>query len=85
MDLFNTLKELKNSRKTGVPYDSENSAWKTSFKTLGKKWNQVPRGASASEKTTNLITLSAVGGETVAPGRIWWWAQNWAHFFSGGK
>ena len=26
MDLVHTLKELKNFRKTGVPYDSKNSA-----------------------------------------------------------
>src|SRR5260370_6012070 len=58
MDLIHTLKGLKNSRKTGVPYDSKSSAWKRSFETLRKKWDQVPTGASASEKTTNLITLS---------------------------
>jgi len=34
------------------------SAWKRSFETLRKKRDQVPTGASASEKTTNLITLS---------------------------
>ena len=27
MDLIDTLKGLKNSRKTGVPYDSKSSAW----------------------------------------------------------
>ena len=57
MDLIDTLKGLKNSRKTGVPYDSKSSAWKRSFETLRKKRDQVPTGASASEKTTNLITL----------------------------
>jgi len=58
MDLIHTPKELKNFCNTGVPYDSNSSAWKTSFETLRKKWDQVPTGASASEKTTNLITLS---------------------------
>ena len=58
MDLIHTPKELKNFRKTVVPYDSKSSAWKRSFETLRKKWEQVPTGASASEKTTNLITLS---------------------------
>src|SRR6266576_3280032 len=58
MDLIHTLKGLKNSRKTGVPYHSNSSALKTPFETLRKKWDQVPTGASASEKTTNLITLS---------------------------
>ena len=58
MDLIHTPKELKNFCNTGVPYDSNSSAWKTSFETLRKKWDQVPTGASAAEKTTNLITLS---------------------------
>ena len=58
MNLIHTLKELKNFRKTGLPHDSKSSAWKTSFETLRKKWDQVPTGASASEKATNLITLS---------------------------
>ena len=58
MDLIQTPKEMKNFRKTGVPYNSKSSAWRTWFETLRKKWDQVPTGASASEKTTNLITLS---------------------------
>ena len=57
MDLIHTPKVLKNFRKTGVPYDSKSSAWKRSFETLRKKRDQVPKGASASQKTTNLITL----------------------------
>src|SRR5467141_1990436 len=57
MDLIHILKGLKKFRKTGVPYDSKSSAWKRSFETLRKKRDQVPTGASASEKTTNLITL----------------------------
>ena len=57
MDLIHTLKELKNFRKTGVPSDSKNAAWKTPFDTLRKKWVQVPTGASASEKTSKLNTL----------------------------
>ena len=58
MNLIHTLKELKNSRKIGVPYDSKSSAWKRSFETLRIKRDQAPTGASASEKTTNLITRS---------------------------
>ena len=58
MNLIHTPKVLKNFRKTGVPYDSKSSAWKRSFETLRKKRDQVPTGASASEKTTNLITRS---------------------------
>ena len=58
MDLIHTLKELKNFRKTGVPSDSKNPAWKIPFETLRKKWVQVPTGASASEQTTKLIALS---------------------------
>jgi len=58
MALIHTLKELKNFRKTGVPYDSKSSAWKKSFETLRKKCDRVPTGASASAKTSNLITLS---------------------------
>jgi len=37
MDLIDTLKGLKNSRQTGVPYDSESPAWKTPFETIRKK------------------------------------------------
>jgi len=48
MDLIHTPKELKNFRRTGAPYDSNSSAWKTSFETLRKKRDQVPTGASAS-------------------------------------
>jgi len=58
MDLIHFLKELKNFRKTGVPSDSESPAWKTPFDTLRKKWVQVPTGACASEKTTQLIALA---------------------------
>ena len=58
MDLIHSLEKLKNFRKSGVPYDSNSSAWETSFETIRKKWDQVPTRASASEKTTNLITLS---------------------------
>ena len=36
MDLIHTLKVLKNSRKTGVPYDSKSSAWKHRSKLSGK-------------------------------------------------
>ena len=58
MNLIHTLKELKSFCKTGLPHDSKSSAWKRSFETLRKKCDRVPMGASASEKTTNLITLS---------------------------
>jgi len=58
MDLLNTLKEWKNFRKTGVPSDSKNAAWKTPFDTLRKKWDQVPTRAFASEKTSKLVALS---------------------------
>jgi 2-polyprenyl-3-methyl-5-hydroxy-6-metoxy-1,4-benzoquinol methylase len=58
MDLIHTLKELKNFRKTGVPSDSKNAAWKTPFDTLRKKWDQVPTRAFASEKTSKLVALS---------------------------
>jgi lipopolysaccharide transport system ATP-binding protein len=37
------LKGLKNSRRTGAPYDSESSAWETSFETIRKKWDQIAR------------------------------------------
>jgi len=43
MDLIHTLKGLKNSRKTGVPYDSKSSVWETSFETISKKWDQIAR------------------------------------------
>jgi len=36
MDLIHTLKGLKNSRKTGVPYDSKSSAWEHRSKLSGK-------------------------------------------------
>jgi 2-polyprenyl-3-methyl-5-hydroxy-6-metoxy-1,4-benzoquinol methylase len=58
MGLFQTLKELKNFRKTGAPSDSKNAAWKTPFDTLRKKWVDVPSGYFASAKTTQLIALS---------------------------
>jgi len=57
MDLLYALKELKNFRKTGAPADSKGAAWKTPFDTLRKKWDQVPTGASASEKTARLLAL----------------------------
>jgi hypothetical protein len=43
MDLIDTLKEVKNLRKTGVPYDSESPAWKTPFETTRKKWDKFQR------------------------------------------
>jgi hypothetical protein len=43
MDLIHTPKQLKNFRKTGVPYDSKSSAWKRSFETIRKKWDQIAR------------------------------------------
>jgi len=43
MNLIHTLKELKNSRKIGVPYDSKSLAWETSFETIRKKWDQIAR------------------------------------------
>src|SRR5882762_5782697 len=54
MDLIRTPKELKNLRKTGVPYDSKSSAWKIWFETLRKKWDQIPTGASASRNGKRL-------------------------------
>ena len=34
MDLIHTPKQLKNFRKTGVPYDSKSSAWISPKRTL---------------------------------------------------
>ena len=45
MDLIHAPKELKNFRKTSVPYDSKSSAWKTPFETLRKKVGSSSNGS----------------------------------------
>ena len=45
MDLINTLKELKNFRKTGVPYHSKSSAWKSFVRNSQEKVRSSSNGS----------------------------------------
>src|SRR5260370_24757440 len=58
MGLMYRLKELKNSRKTGIPSDADGPTWERPYETLRKKWVQVPTTAAGSERTTRLLELS---------------------------
>ena len=58
MNLIETLKELKNFRRKGDPWEGKSPAWERPYDTLRKRWVEVPTTADGTQKTTDLLALS---------------------------